>query len=74
MKKDKYILTFNNILNDIGYAADGDGLSKRKTFNKEEPTRGVSTIDSEIQDNFDDLQGEGLKITFSSNHIDIWSK
>ena len=48
-------------------------LKTRNFRFKQLPGR-FSRIEANIQHEFNDLQGEGMKITFPSNNIDLWTR
>ena len=78
MKNENDILMLNNIIRDLGYTGRGDYQSKRKTFLTEKLPKLVEEVQNktfeEINDDFDDLQGEGVKIIIPSNIIDIYTR
>ena len=74
MKKDKDILVFYYNLNNIGYTGDGDRSSNSKAFNTEELPRRVSKIEAVIEDESDDLQGEGLEVIIPTELIGSWTR
>ena len=67
MKKHSDMLFFHIILKDIGYAGGGDKNSKQKNFVKEELRHGVVKIEGVIQDESNDLRGDGMKIIIPLN-------
>ena len=78
MKNENYILMMKSIINELGYTGDGDRDLQRKTFF----TPRLPTLVEQIQnktfveniDDFDGLQGEGVKIIIPSNIIDIYTR
>ena len=78
MKNECDILLLNIIINDLGYTGIGDRDSKRKTFLTIKLPKLVDKIQNktfeEINDDSDDLQGEGVKIIIPSNIIDIYTR
>ena len=78
MTNESDILMMYNIKNNLGYTGVGDRDSKRKTFLTITLPKLVEKIQNrtfeEITDESDDLQGEGLKIIFPSNIIDIYTR
>ena len=79
MKNESDILMMNNIIRDLGYTADEDKPSKRKSFF----TITLPKLVEEIQnktfeeitlDSDGDLQGEGVKNIIPSNIIDIYTR
>ena len=78
MKNENDILLLNNIIRDLGYTGIGDNKSKRKSFLTEKLPKLVEEIQNrtfeEINDDSNDLEGEGLKIIIPSNIIDIYTR
>ena len=78
MKNEVDILMMNNIKDDLGYTGLRDYPSKRKTFLTKTLPRLVEKIQNktfeEFTDDSDDLQGEGTKIIFASNIVDIYTR
>ena len=73
MKDENDILMMYNIIRDLGYNGIGDRDSKRKKFLTKKLPKLVEDIQNktfdEITDDYNDLQGEGLKIIIPSNII-----
>ena len=76
MNKDGDILTFNNILNDVGYIGDGERTSKRKNLIMNELPCRVAEIETGIVDEDESVEIEGrrMKIIIPSNIIDFWTR
>ena len=78
MKDENDILMMYNIIRDLRYNGTGDRDSKRKTFFTKKLPKLVEDIQNktfgEITDDYNDLQGEGLKIVIPSNIIDIYTR
>ena len=78
MKDENDILLMHNIIKDVGYNGTGDRESKRKTLFTKKLPKLVEDIQNEtfdeITDDFDNLQGEGVKIIIPSNIIDIYTR
>ena len=78
MKDENDILMMYNIIRDLGYNGTGDRDSKRKKFLTKLLPKLVEDIQNktfdEITDNYNDLQGEGVKIIIPSNIIDIYTR
>ena len=78
MKNESDILIMNNIKNDLGYTGVGDRDSKRKIFLTITLPKLVEKIQNktfeEINEDSDDLQGEGVKVIIPSNIIDIYTR
>ena len=73
MKKENDILMMNNIIRDLGYTGREDRDSKRKTFFTIILPKLVEEIQNktfdEITDDSDDLQGEGVKISYHQTKL-----
>ena len=78
MKNENDILIMINMIKDLGHTAIGDRDSKRKTFFTITLSKLVEGIQNktfdEITDDYDDLQGEGIKTIIPSNTIDIYTR
>ena len=78
MKSENDILMMRNIIRDLGYTGDDDRDWKRKIFLTTTLPKLVEEIQNktfeEINDDSDDLQGEGVKIIIPSNIIDIYTR
>ena len=78
MRNESDILMMNNILKDLRYTGDDDRNSKRKIFFTKTLPKLVEEIQNrtfeEITDDYDDLQGEGVKIIIPTNIIDIYTR
>ena len=63
-------------INDILYTGIGDKSSKRKTFILEDLPEKVAKIEARLanEEDSDDLQWDGMKITISCNNIDFWTR
>ena len=76
IKNENDILMMNNIIRDLEYTGIGDKKSSRKVFFTETLPKLVEQIQNrtfeEITDDYDDLQGEGLKNIIPSNIIDLY--
>ena len=66
------------IIRDLEYTGRGDRDSKRKTFSRKKLPKLAQEIQyktfDEINDDSDDLLGEGVKIIIPSNIIDIYTR
>ena len=78
MTNENDIVMMNNIIRDLGYTSNGDKYSKRKKFFTMKFPKLTEDIQNktfeEINDDSDDLQGEGVKIIIPSNIIDIYTR
>ena len=78
MTNENDILMMNNIIRDIGYTGAGDRDSKRKLFFTKRLQKLAEEIQNktfeEINDDIDDLRGEGVKVIIPSNIIDIYTR
>ena len=65
MKNDAYVLTFNNIVKEIGYTGIGGRDSARKISFWKQFFEDFSKIEAERRDESDDSENEGLIIGIS---------
>ena len=78
MENEYDILMMNNIIRDLVYTGIGDRQSNRKTFFRitlpQLVEKNQNKTFDKITDDFDDIQGEGLKISIPSIIIDIYTR
>ena len=73
-KRDSDILTFNKVLNEIGYTSEGDGKSAAKKFIWDELLTKTARIGNGIEDESDEIESRGVEIIVPSNIIDVWTE